>query len=86
MEALLFVGLVMVAVLFLVAAAWRFRLMGDRPRVPPWLPALVLAIAIAGLVAAIVRGSWLSVASFALLTVLWSIMLFTALRARRSDG
>lgn len=86
MNELLVIGAVYVGVLFVVGAAWRFRLMSGGPRVPVWFHALVLAIAIAGLVVAIAWGSWLSVATFASLTLLWSVLLLEALRRRRAGG
>lgn len=58
--------------------------MREAPRVPVWLPALVLVIAVGGLIVAITRGNWLSIGSFALLSLTWALLLYSAIRARRS--
>jgi hypothetical protein len=86
MEALLFLGLVAIAVLLVAGLMWRLRFEGQPPPLPPLVPAVILAVVVVLLGVALARGSWLTVGSFALLTVSWSAILFQAIRARRSAG
>lgn len=86
MEALLFLGSVAIAALLVAGLMWRLRFEGQLPPLPPWVPAVILVLVLVLLGVALAGGSWLTVGSFALLTVTWSAILFQSIRARRSGG
>lgn len=85
-EALLLVALVAIAALFVAALMYRLRFEGEPRPLAPWIPAVLLTIAAAGLMVAFTVGNGWNVATFALLTVSFGALLLQALRARRSGG
>lgn len=85
MEALLLPGLVLFVAVSVGILMYRLR-GGRLPAPPPWILAVALAIVVTILILAVLMRSWMNVAAFALLTVLYGLMLLQALRARRARG
>ena len=86
MEALILVALVIVAVLILSLAMSRLRFDGYRRLLPPWIPAVMLALVLTLLVVAVLTAFWWNAVTLALLAVLFGAMLLDAVRRRRAAG
>jgi len=88
MEALLLIliALVIVAVLIMGLGMYRLRFDGHRRKLPIWAHAVYLVVVIAGLAVSVAMRSWWNVATFAALTVTWTLILIQAVRTRRSGG
>ena len=83
MEGMILVGLV--AFVALTVGLLMYRLRGGSTVAPPvWLLSALLALILVLVVVAMLARSWLNVATFSVLAVMYGAMLLSAIRARRS--